>query len=68
MASTDDDATTAADDAAGPVPQWSELPDYAQHELTPCGYDATWFSEQSPILRLTALNLYVKLKGLGLWT
>ena len=69
MASTDDEARTEADEAVGPVPQWAELPDYVQHELTPCGYDATWFTEQAPapLLRLTVLNLYVKLKGLGLW-
>lgn len=72
MASTDDDARTDAaaaetDEAPGPVPQWAELPDYVQHELTPCGYDAAWFTAQAPVLRLTVLNLYVKLKGLGLW-
>lgn len=53
----------------GPVPQWAELPDYVQNDLTACGYDAAWFAGQSqvPVLRLTVLNLYVKLKGLTLW-
>jgi hypothetical protein len=51
------------------VPQWAQLPDYAQRELAVCGYDAAWFASQAqaPIMRLTVLNLYVKLKGLDLW-
>ena len=59
----------AEDRAAGPVPQWAELPDYAQSELAAAGYDAAWFTAQAelPILRLTVLNLYVKLRGIGLW-
>lgn len=51
------------------VPRWDELPDYAQTELGAGGWDAEWFARQAaaPIMRLTVLNLYVKLKGLSLW-
>jgi len=73
MSSQNDDATdTGPDDTfavPGAVPQWDELPDYAQGELGACGYDAAWFAgqAQAPIMRLTVLNLYVKLKGMQLW-
>ena len=59
-----------ADESPGhPVPQWTELPDYAQRELAQCGWDAAWFASQAsePVLRLTVVILYVKLKGLTLW-
>lgn len=51
------------------VPLWTELPDYAQRELAAGGWDAAWFTTNAgdPTLRLTVLNLYVKLKGLSLW-
>ena len=68
------DDEDASDDKSGvkerpekPVPQWAQLPDYVQSELAASGYDAPWFAQQAPALRLTVLNLYVKLKGLGLW-
>jgi Domain of unknown function (DUF4157)/Transglycosylase SLT domain len=51
------------------VPQWQNLPKYAQDDLglSPRNYNQGWFEKNSPELRLTVLNLYVKLKGLGLW-
>ena len=63
------DSEDADERPSCPVPQWAELPDYAQKELAACGYDAAWFAAQAeaPTLRLTVLNLYVKLKGLSLW-
>lgn len=70
---SDTSSTVDSDDAdespGHPVPQWTELPDYAQKELGQCGWDAAWFASQEgePVLRLTVVTLYVKLKGLSLW-
>ncbi len=52
-----------------PVPQWDQLPAYAQDDLSPKGYDKSWFDSHNDLMRLTVLNLYVKLnsKGLNLW-
>jgi hypothetical protein len=51
------------------VPQWASLPEYAQAELAACGCDAGWFERHAAdgTMRLTVLNLYVKLRGLELW-
>jgi hypothetical protein len=51
------------------VPQWYNLPKYAQDDLglSPRNFNQSWFEKSSPELRLTVLNLYVKLRGLGLW-
>lgn len=56
-----------ADPFSIPVPTWERVPEYAQKELELRGYDQTWFESNIDILRLTLLNLYVKLSGLGLW-
>jgi hypothetical protein len=55
--------------AAEAVPPWEQLPDYAQADLAACGCDAAWFGRYSgdATMRLTVLNLYVKLRGLDLW-
>lgn len=52
-----------------PVPRWDQLPQDAQKDLDSRDYDETWFREHDdrPEIRLTVLNLYVKLKGLNLW-
>lgn len=65
MPSAGEDALTAE-----AVPLWSQLPDYAQTELAACGCDAAWFERHASdgAMRLTVLNLYVKLRGLGLWS
>jgi hypothetical protein len=49
------------------VPRWDQLPPDAQRDLASRDYDESWFKEQSPEIRLTVLNLYVKLSGLKLW-
>ncbi len=51
------------------VPQWEQLPSLAQTELTSKGYDKSWFDARrgDNSIRLTVLNLYVKLRGLNLW-
>jgi hypothetical protein len=54
-------------DESLPVPRWSQLPAYAQSALASKGYDEEWFDGTDDARRLTALNLYVKLSGLGLW-
>ena len=46
------------------VPHWGELPDYAQNELSAADYDGPWFDEQPDKIRLTVLNLYVKMRGM----
>lgn len=52
-----------------PVPQWEHLPAYAQAELSAAGFGAPWFDSRrgDDTMRLTVLNLYVKLRGLELW-
>lgn len=59
----------ADETAAEAVPRWEQLPDYAQAELAACGCDEAWFTRHGgdATMRLTVLNLYVKLRGLGLW-
>lgn len=49
------------------VPTWEQLPAYAQRDLQKPGYTKEWFDRADDALRLTVLNLYVKLHGLGLW-
>ena len=40
-----DSALTKPDEQAEQsVPTWQELPEYAQTDLAPCGYDAAWFA------------------------
>jgi hypothetical protein len=46
------------------VPSWGELPYYAQSELSAADYDGVWFDAQPDPIRLTVLNLYVKLRGM----
>ena len=50
----------------GRVPQWNQLPNHAQNDLKNW---KNWFIgyQSNDELRLTALNIYVKLKYLGLW-
>lgn len=50
-----------------PVPDWFQLPDHAQLDLSARGYTQTWYDSKPPNIRLTILNIYVKLKGLELW-
>lgn len=50
-----------------PIPDWANLPKYAQADLAARGYDEAWFASHEDRLRLTVLNLYVKMKGMGLW-
>jgi len=54
-----------------PVPRWEDLPPYAQHDLRLARFE-DWYSEMDAIeghaLCLTVLVLYVKLKGMGLWS
>ncbi len=59
----------AQDGQGAPVPQWEHLPPYAQAELAAAGFGADWFGSRrgDDVMRLTVLNLYVKLRGLGLW-
>lgn len=52
---------------APPVPEWYQLPDLAQTDLMARGYTQAWFEGKPPEVRLTVLNLYVKLKGMSLW-
>ncbi|PWB58134.1 MAG: hypothetical protein C3F18_03015 [Nitrosomonadales bacterium] len=52
---------------ASPVPQWNQLPAYAQADLMSRYYDQEWFESHDDISRLTVLNMYVKLKGTNLW-
>ena len=49
------------------VPQWAQLPPDAQKDLASREYDEAWFRTHGPEMRLTVLNLYVKLSGLQLW-
>ena len=49
-----------------PTPLWSELPKYAQTDLTAKGFQSSWFEKQGlpEGVRLSILNLYVKLRGI----
>lgn len=49
------------------VPTWGTLPDTAKIELKPRGFDEKWFQDHPDKVRLSVLNLYVKLKAVGLW-
>ena len=49
------------------VPFWDQLPGHAQRDLSVKGYGKLWFDKQKAPLRLTVLNLYVKLRGMNLW-
>ena len=49
------------------VPYWKQLPESAQKDLSSRNYDETWFDKQEDSIRLTVLNLYVKLSGMNLW-
>jgi hypothetical protein len=49
------------------VPRSTELPDDVRRELSAAGYGHEWFDAEGDRIRLTVLNLYVKLRGLDLW-
>jgi hypothetical protein len=49
------------------VPRWKQLPDYARNELALRGYGGQWLDSRPDAIRLTVLNLYVKLRGMDLW-
>ncbi len=55
------------------VPKWESLPDYARQDLWMVDKNKEensariWFNKLAPAYRLTILNLYVKLKGMGFW-
>lgn len=51
------------------VPYWKQLPSKTQSELSEKGYDEKWFAGEGKddSIRLTVLNLYVKLSGMDLW-
>ncbi len=61
--------------AAKPVPTWNQLPQHAHNDLRSVGCTQQWYEQlqsndprvQSDDLRLTVLNLYVKLRGMNLW-
>lgn len=59
--------TEPAPDDTAAVPTWGTLPAHAQAALAPPGFDAAWFASQPEMIRLSVLNLYVKLKAVGLW-
>jgi len=50
-----------------PVPEWYQLPELAQADLLAGGFKRFWDERDDPEVRLTVLNLYVKLKGMDLW-
>jgi hypothetical protein len=52
------------------VPLWNQLPTYAHKALLDIepDYDKTWFDSTSAELRLTILNLYVKMSKMGFWS
>lgn len=50
-----------------PVPRWADLPEHAHNHLHSAAYAGSWFDRQSDEMRLTVLNLYVKLSGMHLW-
>lgn len=49
------------------VPQWHNLPKNVQTDLAQSGYTQNWYQVNGPDIRLTVLNLYTKLKYMGLW-
>lgn len=53
------------------VPDWADLPSYAQHDLATRKFGPFWFANPArggrPELRLTLLLCYVKLRGMYLW-
>ena len=49
------------------VPLWESLPEPTRRELTLKGLSREWFNHQSPRRRLTFLNLFVKIRGVGFW-
>jgi hypothetical protein len=50
-----------------PVPSWAQLPGRAQTDLSGVGVKSPWFDKQTETIRLTLLNLYVKLSMVKLW-
>ncbi len=52
----------------GDVPQWFQLPGLAKRELSAKGYTEAWFNDKNERQRLTVFNIYVKLRGLNLWS
>ena len=49
------------------IPDFEELPPEVRTSLASRGYDAAWYGSAVDKLRLTLLNLYVKLMSLSLW-
>ena len=49
------------------VPLWERLPEPTRRELSLKGVSREWFNLQSPRRRLTLLNLFVKIRGVGFW-
>jgi hypothetical protein len=49
------------------VPRWPHLTERARLDLEAAGLDAGTFEPQDDRLRLTVLNLYVKMRSLDLW-
>jgi hypothetical protein len=49
------------------VPTWDTLPGPAKVALEPRGFKKEWFESSHDDVRMSVLNLYVKLKALGLW-
>jgi hypothetical protein len=49
------------------VPRWNALSEQAHKDLSPKNINEAWFDQQPDKIRLTVLNLYVKLKGMDLW-
>src|SRR5271157_3194497 len=49
------------------VPYWYQLPDESRKLLSSRHYHKDWFNEQEDTIRLTVLDLFVKLRGMDLW-
>ena len=49
------------------APYWQQLPDYAQRYLSLSNYGQGCFDQQADSIRMTVLNLFVKLRGMHLW-
>ncbi len=50
------------------APGWAALPAAARADLGVRGFDEAWFSTRPPEVRISVLNVYVKLKALGLFS
>jgi hypothetical protein len=49
------------------VPSWVQLPSDVQRDFSSTGFTQQWFEKQPETIRLTLLNLYVKMSRKNLW-